>query len=972
MTLRLLCCLAIFGTALAEAAPNDIPIRGREVPLLTRWDDEMRNFMDARGITAGTFTMMRDGRVIFHRTYGWSNRAKTKPLPANAVMRIASCTKPFTAAAIHELIDRGLLALDTKVFALSGTGSGVLNLTPFGTPDTRLQDITIQHLLQHRGGWDRDDAEVGDLTYQESTIANAMGVASPPGRQNTARWLMGQPLQHKPGDVEAYSNIGYFFLGLVIEAVSQQDYLTFVRQNVVTPSGGDPSRFVLGRTFAADQDSREPFYDAPELGSNVFYPTRGTREVQQPYGTWDHEARVSQGRVVTDGVNMVWYLQRYRVNGADIGTLRPAVFNSRLNHTGALDGTNSVMRMREGGINFAVIFNKRSTTESYAGGFRDVIDSILDNGEITIWPTLDVTASGPSVQTFAATGLTTDSALLNASIFTDNVDTQLVFDYGTSVSTMTKSTPAQTVAGSHQTWTSASFQLTGLLPGQTVVYRARVQNELGRFNGGPHRFTTLRPPPVVFQTVVASTGSQVSGEANGTTLGASDTPVFGGEMVAFRGKLRTPLGKAVQAILAGDPPQVLARAGDQTTEPGVTFASFGEPLLTESGLAFSAKLKGATSADSIWTYDSEIGLQRMLMVGDAAPEDGPRVGSILSFSMRDRELVALVKYRPGDGATAADDTALLRLPGTEVGPQLMLREGEVLPELGGDKPRISKIGVFTPVPAAPGQGRSHVSGAVGVQLTLADKRLFNFTVLSDGSMAALLGVSDEVKAMNLPSLGTPDFAAFRTLLNAPVANDEAVAASVEKGLAGIIAREGTSAVINSNGLKLGNVGEVVANDQSKIAFLGTLLQITGPRAKGTKALCVVNEGTVFEIAKVGSPVPDLPDIIYKDITRFALPDGENAGPLWIATLAGLPGVPVTSANDKALLGQCTDGVTRLLLRTGGWLDLGDESRLIKSFDALGGGSFPVGGRRTIGTAGTVVARVIFTDNSTAVVKITYP
>src|SRR5690606_35302102 len=79
----------------------------------------------------------------------------------------------------------------------------------------RLADVTVRHLLMHQGGWNRD--LVGDLTYREVTIAAAMGVSSPPGRWNTVRYILGRPLEHTPGTVTAYSNIGCLVLGLIVE-----------------------------------------------------------------------------------------------------------------------------------------------------------------------------------------------------------------------------------------------------------------------------------------------------------------------------------------------------------------------------------------------------------------------------------------------------------------------------------------------------------------------------------------------------------------------------------------------------------------------------------------------------------------------------------------------------------------------------------------------------------------------------------
>ena len=68
-----------------------------------------------------------------------------------SLFRIASVSKPFTAAAVLQLVEHGKLKLDDKAF-------DVLQLQePKGVPfDERWKKVTILHLLHHTGGWNRD------------------------------------------------------------------------------------------------------------------------------------------------------------------------------------------------------------------------------------------------------------------------------------------------------------------------------------------------------------------------------------------------------------------------------------------------------------------------------------------------------------------------------------------------------------------------------------------------------------------------------------------------------------------------------------------------------------------------------------------------------------------------------------------------------------------------------------------------
>ena len=370
-----------------------LPVSGVPIPELVPLDTAMEEFMQANDIGAGILAVMKEGLVVYRHAFGWQDEERMIPLRPDAVMRIASVTKPFTAAAIRHLVFAYAVSLNSRVFSGDTPGSGILELIPFGNPDSRLADITVNHLLQHEGGWDRDAPGIPDHTYQELQIAAEMGVPSPPSRVNVLRWIMGQPLQFDPGSDVAYSNIGYLALGLIVEEVSGKDLLTYLQDHVLSPIGVDHSQVLYGRTFKSDQDSREPYYDsAGSTATNVFYPAFSNEPVvERPYGSWNHEARTGQGAIVADPFAILAYLNAYQVAGSGIGGPRPAAGNWKWSHTGALWGTNSLARQRGDGINYTVIFNKRPLSgTSYVIQMRTTLDSIFDSEIITSWPVDDV------------------------------------------------------------------------------------------------------------------------------------------------------------------------------------------------------------------------------------------------------------------------------------------------------------------------------------------------------------------------------------------------------------------------------------------------------------------------------------------------------------------------------------------------------------------------------------------------------
>ncbi|MYG50019.1 MAG: serine hydrolase, partial [Gemmatimonadales bacterium] len=368
------------GEAAGEAVLRVVP---RGVSLESLLDSLMVAFAGEHDIGAAAIGVMKDGVIVYDRVFGWKDRERTTPLPENAMMRLASVTKPFTAAAVHELAREGALDLDAFVFDLGQSVGGLLDIEPFpALGDARLARITVRHLLAHRGGWDRSVA--GDLTYREIEIAETMSVPSPPGRLNTVRYILGQPLQFDPGSERSYSNIGYLLLGLIIEEVSGTDYLSLLFEKVLSPLGVREDDVILGRTFPQDRSDREPWYDHGDwLTRNVFDPD-GPR-VRWPEGGWDHEARVAQGRLVASTGPILRLLDVYQVSGEDIGTRRrrPEPIGWRWYHGGGLPGTSTTARQRWDGVNYVVLFNKG--LRPYGRLIGDILDDILDNTRIA-WP----------------------------------------------------------------------------------------------------------------------------------------------------------------------------------------------------------------------------------------------------------------------------------------------------------------------------------------------------------------------------------------------------------------------------------------------------------------------------------------------------------------------------------------------------------------------------------------------------------
>ncbi len=200
----------------------------REAARYPRWPGSKgrwQGFLDERGIRGATMAVARDGRLILERAYGYSDRNATRPMAPDDPMRLASLSKLFTGAAIHRLMNQGKLRPDTRVAELLD-----LKPPPGRTLDPRWKNVTIQHLLDHRGGWRLVDG--WDPVFATDQVATKLSRKSPASARDLIDFMAGEPLQFDPGTAWAYSNFGYVLLGRVIERVSGH----FLRR--LSPHGG--------------------------------------------------------------------------------------------------------------------------------------------------------------------------------------------------------------------------------------------------------------------------------------------------------------------------------------------------------------------------------------------------------------------------------------------------------------------------------------------------------------------------------------------------------------------------------------------------------------------------------------------------------------------------------------------------------------------------------------------------------------
>ena len=366
---------------------SNIPINGIQTSEFTNCDDLVSCFMEDYSIPGATFAIAKDGKLAYMRSFGYADLAQTEETQPHHLFRIASLSKPITSIAIMKLVENGQLSLNEKVF-----GSGKLLPDSYflnAISDTRIYDITVQHLLEHSSGWNRDVTCTPDPTspypYNITScdpIGFPLHVTQVLGENNlmteraAIKFLLQKGLNFNPGNGYAYSNIGYLVLGEIIERITGLEYEDYVKSALLEPIG--ICNMHMARNLQLNKLEREGEYmgnggtGLSSYGNNILVPWEygGLNiEAMDAHGGWiatasdlvkllvsvdgfntkpDILSRTSISTMTTPSKNNNGYAKGWAVNTANNWW-----------HTGSLSGTSSLFVRTANGYTWAIILNKR-------------------------------------------------------------------------------------------------------------------------------------------------------------------------------------------------------------------------------------------------------------------------------------------------------------------------------------------------------------------------------------------------------------------------------------------------------------------------------------------------------------------------------------------------------------------------------------------------------------------------------------
>ncbi|HKB14156.1 MAG TPA: serine hydrolase domain-containing protein, partial [Vicinamibacterales bacterium] len=220
---------------------------------LARIDRLFQQYVDESRIGGAVALVLQDGKPVYERAFGWSDKEAGRKMTTDTIFRIASQTKALTSVAILSLMEEGRIGLNdpagryittfAKTTVAAGNDQGAPAIVPAKRP------ITIRDLLTHSAGISYGTNPSVASDYEKKGLGPAAGYGWYTADKDepicdTMTRLATLPFVAQPGEAWVY---GYNtdVLGCIAERVSSQPLDELIRSRITGPLGMKDTTFFL-------------------------------------------------------------------------------------------------------------------------------------------------------------------------------------------------------------------------------------------------------------------------------------------------------------------------------------------------------------------------------------------------------------------------------------------------------------------------------------------------------------------------------------------------------------------------------------------------------------------------------------------------------------------------------------------------------------------------------------------------------
>lgn len=176
--------------------------------------------LDREDVAGATVAVVKDGKQLFTKGYGYADVKHKKPVAAETLFRPGSVSKLFTWTAVMQLVEQGKLDLSKDVN----------EYIDFKIPEAFGQPISLKNILTHTAGFEEQSKDLFAADKRSPNLGDYLKTHIP--KRIFAL-----------GTTPAYSNYGATLAGYVVERVSGQPFNDYIQQNIFKPLGMTHSTF---------------------------------------------------------------------------------------------------------------------------------------------------------------------------------------------------------------------------------------------------------------------------------------------------------------------------------------------------------------------------------------------------------------------------------------------------------------------------------------------------------------------------------------------------------------------------------------------------------------------------------------------------------------------------------------------------------------------------------------------------------
>ena len=224
----------------------------------------------AVGLAVG---IVRDGELAGFSGHGFADISSRMPITEDTVFRIASITKTFTAIAVMQLWERGLVDLDAPA-------NDYLRAYELVPAKARFRPATVRHLLTHTAGIREVLHPSGLLRMRDLGETVKRGRAVP----TLAEYYRGGlRIDAEPGTRFMYTDHGFATLGQIVEDVTGMSLAAYMHENIFEALGmtrtdvvrteAIASRLASGYELRSGGPEPIPDYELITVGGGGVYST---------------------------------------------------------------------------------------------------------------------------------------------------------------------------------------------------------------------------------------------------------------------------------------------------------------------------------------------------------------------------------------------------------------------------------------------------------------------------------------------------------------------------------------------------------------------------------------------------------------------------------------------------------------------------------------------------------------------------